>query len=274
MVWSPFSNIWLYGDTTDVLSARKHMRVCLGSDWSPSGTRNLLGELKVAALWNHAELAGALSPLELCEMATPRARPCARATGGRAVGRLEPGALADVAVISGTANDPYQSLLAANERNVRLVIVGGEPAYGVGSIMKQAGVIGEAITVAGVAAPVAHASSGRAPSRRARPPCGCEPVVETGRARMEAVRKDPAGEVKKAREEAVLRRRALRVRPRHARVHRRRPREDERRLDDDELDNLVIPPIEPLAHDKAWFDVVDRGHEHAALLRQLRRCSE
>ena len=41
-------------------------------------------------------------------------------------------------------------MLAANERNVKLVIVGGEPAYGVGSLMKAAGVTGEAITVAGV----------------------------------------------------------------------------------------------------------------------------
>ena len=31
-------------------SARKHgLRVCFGSDWTPSGTRNVLGELKVAA---------------------------------------------------------------------------------------------------------------------------------------------------------------------------------------------------------------------------------
>src|SRR5689334_11641078 len=49
VVWSPFSNIWLYGATTDVLAARAAgMRICLGADWSPSGSKNLLGELKVA----------------------------------------------------------------------------------------------------------------------------------------------------------------------------------------------------------------------------------
>ena len=63
IVWSPFSNLWLYGDTTDVLSARRRgLRVCLGSDWTPSGTRNLLGELKVAARWNRIALDGALEP--------------------------------------------------------------------------------------------------------------------------------------------------------------------------------------------------------------------
>ena len=53
IVWSPFSNLWLYGGTTDVMAARAAgLRVCLGSDWTPSGTRNVLGELKIAAAWN------------------------------------------------------------------------------------------------------------------------------------------------------------------------------------------------------------------------------
>ena len=39
--------------TTDVLAARAAgVRICLGADWSPSGSKNLLGELKVADLWN------------------------------------------------------------------------------------------------------------------------------------------------------------------------------------------------------------------------------
>jgi len=37
---SPFSNLWLYGATTDVAAARaRGLRICLGSDWSPSGRR-------------------------------------------------------------------------------------------------------------------------------------------------------------------------------------------------------------------------------------------
>src|SRR5918998_978768 len=49
VIWSPFSNLWLYNGTTDVVAARAAgMRICLGADWSPSGCKNLLGELKVA----------------------------------------------------------------------------------------------------------------------------------------------------------------------------------------------------------------------------------
>ena len=31
------------------------VRICLGADWSPSGSKNLLGELKVADMWNKAQ---------------------------------------------------------------------------------------------------------------------------------------------------------------------------------------------------------------------------
>src|SRR4029453_8080197 len=51
MVWSPFSNLLLYGRTADIARARREgVVIALGSDWSPSGSRNLLGELKVARL--------------------------------------------------------------------------------------------------------------------------------------------------------------------------------------------------------------------------------
>ena len=71
MVWSPFSNLWLYRDTTRVDEAQQAgVRVCLGSDWSPSGSKNLLGELKVADMWNRERLGGAFSDAELCAMVT------------------------------------------------------------------------------------------------------------------------------------------------------------------------------------------------------------
>ena len=71
IVWSPFSNLWLYGATTDVAAARaRGLRLCLGSDWAPSGTKSLLGELKVADLYNRTALGGLLSDEELCRMVT------------------------------------------------------------------------------------------------------------------------------------------------------------------------------------------------------------
>jgi hypothetical protein len=50
MTWSPMSNLVLYGGTANIKAARENgIMICLGSDWSPSGSKNLLEELKVSA---------------------------------------------------------------------------------------------------------------------------------------------------------------------------------------------------------------------------------
>ena len=151
-MWSPFSNLWLYGGTTDVLAARAAgLRVCLGSDWTPSGTRNVLGELKIAATWNEQALGAALSDADLVEMATANPGDTLARAWGAQVGRLVPGALADVAVFANVDADPWRTVLTATERHVRLVIVGGRPAYGNLSLLDGAGAEdAEPITVAGV----------------------------------------------------------------------------------------------------------------------------
>ena len=43
-----------------------------------------------------------------------------------------------------------------------------------------------------------------------------------------------------------------------------------RALTDDELDNLVVAPLQSLAHDGTWFADVARAKAHAAILRNLR----
>ena len=49
LVWSPLSNMLLYGETARVYDAiAEGILVSLGTDWSPSGSRSLLRELKVA----------------------------------------------------------------------------------------------------------------------------------------------------------------------------------------------------------------------------------
>ena len=140
VVWSPFSNLWLYDQTTDVLAARAHgVSVCIGSDWGPSGSKNLLGELKVAYTWvRHADLD--VSPFDLTEMVTSNPGDLlARAWGGVAPGRLEPGRMADVVAIEKRHDDPWTNLLLARERDIVLVVIDGEARYGTPALMKAAG---------------------------------------------------------------------------------------------------------------------------------------
>lgn len=137
MVWSPLSNLLLYGDTARIKAAKSEgVRIGLGSDWSPSGSKNLLGELKAAKLWSDEH--GVFSDRELVAMAT---RNGANIVGwGKRLGSLQSGRRADVLVVKGDAHDPYEQLIRATESDVALVMINGVPRCGLPSWMKKLGV--------------------------------------------------------------------------------------------------------------------------------------
>ena len=149
VIWSPFSNLWLYRNTTDVLAARDAgLTVCLGADWSPSGSKSLLGELKVADLWSRTHLTGQLGAEDICRMVT--CNPADALGWSDRIGRLRPGLHGDVAVVAERDPDPYKNLVAATERDVRFVAVNGEPFYGLPSLLRRGGATNaEPIRVAG-----------------------------------------------------------------------------------------------------------------------------
>jgi 5-methylthioadenosine/S-adenosylhomocysteine deaminase len=137
MIWSPFSNLWLYRDTTDVASAHEAgMRICLGSDWSPSGSKNLLGELKVADLWNRDHLDRTFTDQALCRMAT--CNPADALGWGDRLGRLKVGLHGDVVVTTNRVADPYRNLIESLERDVLFVAINGYPFYGTYDLMRAA----------------------------------------------------------------------------------------------------------------------------------------
>jgi 5-methylthioadenosine/S-adenosylhomocysteine deaminase len=139
VVWSPLSNLWLYGRTTDIPAARAAgLRVALGTDWGPSGTKNLLGEIKVARL--HADRAGwALTDHDLVTMVTANPGDTLAGAWGAPFGRLVPGSPGDLVVLGRRGRDPWRSVVAARERDVRLVVVGGRARLGTAELMKAAG---------------------------------------------------------------------------------------------------------------------------------------
>ena len=140
IVWSPFSNLWLYGTTTDVPAAlARNINLCVGSDWGPSGTRNVLGELKVASLVSEANGWG-ITDFDLVKMITANPGDVLAQAWHRQAGRLQPGALGDVVVIAARPKtDPFKTILRATEADVRLVVVNGQPLYGTEALMRQAG---------------------------------------------------------------------------------------------------------------------------------------
>lgn len=148
MVWSPLSNLLLYGATAHVEAARRaNVLIGLGSDWSPSGSKNLLGELKVAWLCSQHMLGGLFSARDLIAMATRDA--AAIIKWQKALGTLEAGKRADVIAIEGKLGDPYETLIKAKETSIQLTMINGVARYGVPDLMGALGAKGETISVGG-----------------------------------------------------------------------------------------------------------------------------
>ena len=149
IIWSPQSNLDLYGDTTRVPTAwNLGMTVALGPDWTPSGSINQLDELKCAKRFSDKRWGGFLTDEMLLQMVTVNA---AKAVGaGQYLGRLGTGYYADIAVFSGDRSKPLASVIAARPDKVKLTIVGGRALYGDAALMDQAAAGGcEAVDVCG-----------------------------------------------------------------------------------------------------------------------------
>ena len=267
LVWSPFSNLWLYGATADVKTAHAiGVRLCLGSDWGPSGTRNVLWELKVADLWNKSE--GVFTDEDLVRMLTSNPGDALTEVWPRPVGRLERGALADLIVVRRSALDPYRSLIEATEADIRLVVVGGRARYGLRSLMTP---------LAPTATPIMVGRLSRAIDYG-------DPAVtwKTVLADLEKVRSDPTGAATRAAA-------AFEALAAAASNGRSVPADSFVLLPDMPAPELsggvvtggvltgaaapgpvVVPPLEPLATGPAWFDAVDANPFHHGLLSGLR----
>src|SRR5450432_1937571 len=129
VVWSPRSNLSLYGNTAPV-TLLKHLGVglALGSDWLLSGSMNMSRELFCARSLSATAFNGAFSDFDLFRMVTSNA---ARAAGlGRGLGALEAGYTADVAIFANHGRRDYGAVVQAQPADVELVLRGGRALYG------------------------------------------------------------------------------------------------------------------------------------------------
>lgn len=134
MVWSPLSNLLLYGGTADIAAAKTAgVPMGLGPDWSVSGSKGLLGELKAAQLASTAA-GGVFSDRELVAMATCDAARIL--TWDKALGSLAAGLRADITGVAGKDGDPYTTLIDATDGDIGVVVVGGVPRYGTTELMR------------------------------------------------------------------------------------------------------------------------------------------
>ncbi len=129
VVWSPRSNLSLYGNTAPIALLR-HLGVelALGTDWLLSGSMNVLRELACARELSRTYLDGALDDTALFTMATASA---ARAVGAEhALGALHVGALADLLLVRRRDLPLQTAVVTAAPADIELVLRGGAPLYG------------------------------------------------------------------------------------------------------------------------------------------------
>ncbi len=135
-IWSPRSNLELYGKTADILSARlAGMTIAIAPDWSPTGSTGMLTELLLAWKLNVGALAGVFKDADLTLMAT--ANPAKLAGLADHIGSLKIDAAADLLVMRRKSGSAHQALLRGGPGDVLLVVIAGYPLYGDENLMRR-----------------------------------------------------------------------------------------------------------------------------------------
>lgn len=151
IVWSPRSNIVLYGNTAQVtVLDTLGVPLALGTDWVASGSMNILRELRCADELNATYFDTHYTDRDLWNMVTLNA---ALATGSEtAIGMLRPGYAADIAVFDGSQLEKHAAVVRAELPGVALVMRGGKVLYGDAAALQGLGLMGcEPLDVCGAA---------------------------------------------------------------------------------------------------------------------------
>jgi len=133
LVWSPRSNLELYGVTTNIPAAlQARVSIALAPDWSPTGSAGMLQELNFAAGTFRY-----LSPQQLVSMVTSAPAQIARLDDR--IGKLVKDQYADILVIRDRpgAHTAYETVTTATPADIQLILVGGRPVYGDYDLMQK-----------------------------------------------------------------------------------------------------------------------------------------
>ncbi|MBU1240974.1 DUF4215 domain-containing protein, partial [Myxococcota bacterium] len=129
LIWSPRTNITLYGDTAKVTVAdRLGVLIAIGTDWIATGSMNMQRELKCADSYNANYLNGYFTDRDLWLMATLNG--AMAISMDDAIGSITVGRVADIAIFDGSTNTDYRAVIDAQPNDVSLVMRGGEVLYG------------------------------------------------------------------------------------------------------------------------------------------------
>ena len=239
------------------------MRICLGSDWGPSGTKNLLGEMKVARI--AADQFGyTLTDREIVEMVTTNPGVLLERCWHRPVGRLVEGAFADITVLSGRGTgSAWKRIVAATERDVALVVIDGAARYGYATLMAKAAAPPTfTTTIAGRIRAVALPDPADTTQRHGRG----QAIMDT----LEAVQQDPQKAINDAQARAAAGPRFAPDASLELFLDMPDTRRGGRAGPPKNPATVTIPPVPTLVHDTAFFDRLDDCPIQGGVLAPLR----
>ncbi len=129
IVWSPSSNLALYGQTAPIEAIlQSEILTGLGPDWTVSGAADMLAEMRVAYQYGRDNDIELLTARRIWDMATWEG---AIVVGlDEFIGRLEPGMVADITIFGRDAEDPYYAVMESRAWDIELVMIDGEAYYG------------------------------------------------------------------------------------------------------------------------------------------------
>lgn len=150
LIWSPRSNLSLYGETARVTTAsRLGVKIALGTDWMPSGSMNLLRELACADSFNATYLNHYFRDDQLWAMVTINAAAVTKTDD--AIGVLKKGMIADISIFASHGKEPFRSVIEAQPPDVALVMRGGKVLYGDDAVVGAFAQTCDAVDVCGTA---------------------------------------------------------------------------------------------------------------------------
>lgn len=156
LIWSPRTNIALYGDTARVpVFDRLGVTIGLGTDWIYSGSATMLRELQCVDSVNRDYFDHYFSDYQIWLMPTWNN---AQAFGlSNVLGAVRQGYIADLVVFrKQQGKNVYRAVIDAENKDVQLVMVDGKLVYGDETLM----VSGESIDVCGISKKIDIAASG------------------------------------------------------------------------------------------------------------------
>ena len=129
LVWSPRSNLSLYGATVDLSHLFENdVRIALSTDWSYSGSYNMLESFRCARYVAENQRHGSLSAQNLWQMATENGAYALNLE--QSVGSLEPGFAADLVILRARSDKLYDDLVSSGVSDVVATFVDGKLVTG------------------------------------------------------------------------------------------------------------------------------------------------